>query len=177
METPECIQGRRDIRSYKPDPVPEDTVRALLKAATEAPSSGNLQNWEFVVVRKYETKKALSGAAMGQEFLVEAPLIVVVCANLELAASKYGGRGRDLYSVQNTAAATENLMLAAWDSGIGTCWVGAFNENDVKRVLNLPENIRPVAIITMGYPEKTPEKPGRRPVEEVMHKELYGGKV
>ncbi len=177
METLACIRERRDIRSYKPDPITDEAARALLKAAAEAPSSGNLQNWEFILVRKYETKKALSEASLGQGFIAEAPLVIVVCANLDLVAPKYGGRGRDLYSVQNTAAAAENLMLAAWDSGIGACWVGAFNEGDVRRLLNMPENIRPVAIITMGYPAETPEKPARRPVEEVMHKELYGGRA
>lgn len=177
METLECMLGRADIRSYRPDPIPDEDVKSLLEAAVQAPSSGNLQNWEFIIVRKYEAKKALADAAMGQGFIAEAPVVIAVCANLGAMAARYGARGRELYSIQNTAAATENLMLAAWDRGIGSCWVGAFNENDVKRALNIPEDIRPVAIITMGYTEGPAKKPGRRPVEEVMHRELYGGKA
>ena len=172
METLEAIRKRRSIRSFRPDPVPEEDLRKMLEAAAWAPSAGNCQPLELVVVRDPRVKKKLKEAALGQSFLEEAPVLVVVCANVERTVSRYGSRG-ELYYVQDTAAATQNLLLAATSLGYGTCWVGAFVEREVARILNLPSRVRPLAIVAIGRSAESPEAPPRRPLREIVHLESY----
>jgi nitroreductase len=149
--------------------VPPETVTKLIEAAVRAPSAGNCQPWHFCVVREQETKRALAQAALNQWFLSEAPIVVVACTDPERSAARYGDRGRYLYSVQDTAAATQNLLLAAVASGLSACWVGAFDEEAASRALDLPAHLRPVAIVPIGHPVGRPQ-PGtdRRPVQDVV---------
>jgi len=173
MNTIECIRARVSVRKFKPDPVPDDVINEVLEAAIQAPSAGNTQEWHFVVVKKPEFRKQVSESAFGQDFVAEAPVVIVVCADLDKIGTAYGERGESVYALQDTAAAIENLMLAACEKELGTCWVGAFNEARLKGVLVLPTNVKPVAIIPMGYPAQTPKKPKRGPLEEVLHKERW----
>jgi len=177
METLECIRDRADVRRFKPDPVSDELIQELIAAAVQAPSSGNVQDWEFIIVRKSETKRALADAAMGQDFIADAPVVVVVCSNLSRVAARYGERGRTLYAIQNTAAATQNLALAAWDKGLASCWVGAFSEEAVRKILAIPRDVRPLVIMPLGWPAGRPTKPQRRDIREIMHKELFGGRI
>ncbi len=175
MNTTECIKTRYSIREYSDAAVSEGLVKEILQAAVCAPSAGNAQDWEFIVVRKQEIKKQLAEAALGQGFIADAPVLVVVCSNLKKIGSAYGERGVSLYSIQDTAAAAMCLMLAAWEKGLGTCWVGAFDEGRVKEILVLPMDVRPLAIITLGYPRAGIEKPKSRDLSGVLHWEHYGG--
>lgn len=153
--------------------VPEDLVNQILAAAVQAPSAGNLQSWEFVVVRDRARKEGLVRAALDQEFLAQASVNIAVCANRARSAERYGVRGADLYCIQDCAAATQNIMLAATALGLGTCWVGAFDEDKVSEVLMLPPNIRPLALIPIGYPGEDPEMPQRLPLEGIVHPEVF----
>lgn len=173
MQTMDAIRGRTSVREYKPDPVPDDVIRDIIEAAALAPSSGNVQDWEFVVVKTPEGRNALAAAAFNQSFVASAPCVVVVCTDLERITKAYGERGRSLYSIQNTSAAIQNMMLTAWDKGLGTCWIGAFNEAEVKEAAVLPSNVRPVALITIGYPSRKPVKSRRRSLDDVVHWETY----
>jgi nitroreductase len=173
MDTLKCIKERRDIRDFRPDPIPENALREILESAIQAPSAGNVQDWHFILVKSPRTKKLLAGAALKQGFVAEAPLVIAVCSDLDRVSSAYGERGKSLYSIQNTSAAIENLLLAAWERGLGTCWVGAFNEQRIREILVLPGNVRPLALIPLGYPAKIPKKPGRRRLEQVLHQERY----
>ena len=173
MQTIDCIRGRRSVRKYKEDEISKTDIIELLDAAIQAPSSGNVQDWEFVVVQDEGIKKQLQEASLEQEFISKARAAIVVCSDLERVEARYGERGKNLYSVQNTAAAAQNLMLAAWDRGLGTCWVGAFNEQKVKDILILPTNVRPLAIITLGYPEAVAEKRTRTELNKVIHWERW----
>jgi nitroreductase len=172
MELSEAIKGRRSIRAFKQQDVPEETVEKLIDAARHAPSAGNIQPWEFVIARKQDTKKKLAQAAY-QAFVEEAPLVIVVCANENSSSSGYGKRGKTLYCIQDTAAATQNILLTAYSLGLGTCWVGAFNEKEAKKALQAPDGIRPVAIIPVGYPNRTPSQRGRRPLNQIVHHEGF----
>ena len=125
-----------------------------------------------MVVREPENKKKLAEAALGQSMIEEAPVVVVVCSNLK-KISRYGSRGESLYSIQNTAAATQNLILAAWSKGIGSCWIGAFDEGKVRQTLVLPEHVRPLAIVPLGYPAEKPQKPERWPLKDFVHREHF----
>jgi nitroreductase len=172
MELEEAIKGRRSIRAFKPQDVPEETVEKLIDAAMHAPSAGNTQPWEFVIARKPDTKKKLAQAAH-QAFVEEAPVVIMVCANEKRSSSGYGKRGETLYCIQDTAAATQNILLTAYSLGLGTCWVGAFNEKEAKKALKTPKGIRPVAMIPVGYPNKNPSQRGRRPLNQIVHHEEF----
>jgi len=167
----EVIKNRRSIRSFKKDPIPEEYLKLILEAGIWAPSAGNLQPWYFVVVRDPEVKKLLSISALNQTFISQAPVVIVVCALPWVSSSRYGKRGEELYCLQDTAAAIQNMLLAAASLGIGSCWVGAFDEEAVRKILGLNSKVRPVAIIPMGYPAKIPTPPPRRSIKEVVLEE------
>jgi nitroreductase len=173
MELLEAIRGRRSIRSFKKQNVPEETVEKLIDAASWAPSAGNIQPWEFVIVRKPAVKKKLAQAALNQALLEEAPVVIVVCAYETCSSMGYGFRGKTLYCIQDTAAATQNILLTAYSLGLGTCWVGAFNEGEAREAVNAPEGIRPVAIVPVGYANETPSQRSRRPISQIMHNESF----
>lgn len=165
----EAIEGRRSIRSYDPTrELPEEIIEKILRMAILAPSAGNLQPWFFYVIKNKRIREGLVQAAYGQGFLAEAPVNIVVCAEPERSGSGYGNRGRELYCLQDTAAAIENILLSAKSLGLGTCWVGAFDEEEAGTVLNLPQDLRPVAIIALGYSRESPEPRPRRDLKEVV---------
>jgi nitroreductase len=169
----EAVKGRRSIRSFRRDDVSFEDVSKLLEAARWAPSAGNIQPWEFVVVRNPATKMRLAAAAWEQSFIEEAPVVIVVCANEDRSSQRYGDRGKTLYCIQDTAAAIQNIHLAAYSLGLGTCWVGAFKEEEVRQVLNVPQGIRPVSIIPVGYPARSASLRSRRPMNQIFHEETY----
>lgn len=164
-----AILERRSVRSFKDDPVPRATVGRLIDAARWAPTAGNLQPWQFYVVYDDKKKREIARAALDQKFVNEAPVVIVVCTQPELSAATYRERGRNLYAIQDSAAAAQNIMLAACGYGLGTCWVGAFDETLVIDALDLPRGVLPVVIIPVGYPAADNQAPARRPVEEIVH--------
>lgn len=173
MDVLEAIKGRRSIRAFKNQEVPEEIIKKLIEAARWAPSAGNIQPWKFVVVRKPEIKRRLAEAALGQTFIEEAPVAIVVCADENRSMHGYGMRGKTLYCIQDTAAATQNILLAAYSFGLGTCWVGAFREEEVREILKIPSGIRPVAIIPVGYPDESPMPRSRRSISQIIHYESF----
>ena len=170
MDVLEVIKGRRSVREFKPDPVKDDDLRKILDAGRLAPSAGNCQPSEFIVVKDPSVKRGLARAALEQAFIAEAPVVIVVCANVTRTSRRYGRRGEELYCVQDTAAATQNMLLAAHSLGYGACWVGAFDDDAVAEVIRTPPEVRPVAIIPLGRPAERPRPPSRRPLSEIVHK-------
>lgn len=173
MDILEAIKGRRSIRAFKSQDVPAEIVEKFIDAARWAPSAGNIQPWEFIIVRKPEIKRRLAKAALGQTFIEDAPVVIVVCANEDRSSQGYGLRGRTLYCIQDTAAAIQNIHLFAYSLGLGTCWVGAFREEEAKVTLKVPHGIRPVAIIPVGYPAVAPSPRSRRPISQIVHFETF----
>ncbi len=173
MDVFEAIKKRRSVRAYTNEEVSEEDVERLIEAARWAPSAGNIQPWKFVIVTNAETKRKLSDAALHQTFIEEAPVVIVVCADVPRSSWGYGSRGTNLYCLQDTAAATENMLLAAQALGLATCWVGAFHEDAVAKVMNTPRNVRPVAIVPVGHPAEKPRVPSRRSVGEIVHYERF----
>jgi nitroreductase len=169
----EAIRSRRSVRAFKNKNVSSEDVAMLIDSAHWAPSAGNIQPWEFVIIRKKDVKKQLADAALSQSFIAKAPVLVVVCANENRSSQGYGVRGKTLYCIQDTAAAIQNIHLAAFSLGLGTCWVGAFSEEEVAKVLKLPHGIRPVAIVPVGYALGPPERPERKPVNGFVHDETF----
>jgi len=169
----EAIKKRRSVRAYTSEEVTEKDVEKLIEAARLAPSAGNIQPWEFVIVTNAETKRRLSDAALHQTFIEEAPVVIIVCADVARSSWGYGSRGTNLYCLQDTAAATENMLLAAQALGLATCWVGAFHEDEVARVVNTPRNVRPVAIVPVGRPAEKPSARPKRSMREIVHYETF----
>lgn len=160
MELADAIELRRSVRSYRPDDVPEGMVRSILHAGHMAPSAGNLQARDFIIITDIETRKKLSDAALNQRFIVEAPVCIVVCANMDRSRKKYRAKG-ELYAIQDASIAAMNMMLQAFDLGLGTCWVGAFDDRRVIEMFKLPMGVFPIALLPIGYPDESPLTPTR----------------
>ncbi len=173
MDVFEAIKSRRSIRAYTSDRVSDEDVRVLIDAARWAPSAGNIQPWEFVIVRGAKIKRRLSAAALDQTFIEEAPVVIVVCADEDRSSWRYSGRGVNLYCLQDTAAAIQNMLLAACALGLAACWIGAFHEEDVKRILKTPRGVRPVAIVPVGHPAEKQGAPLKRSIDEIVHYESF----
>ncbi len=163
------VYSRRfSCRHFQAAAVDQARLSFVLEAARWAPSAGNLQPWRFFVVRRHALKQALADAAHRQHFVAAAPVVVVVCAVPEESARVYGVRGATLYCLQDSAAATENLLLAATEVGLAGCWVGAFDDAAVAAALSLPAGVRPVALVPLGVPAEAPPPRRRRPSSETV---------
>lgn len=162
------IFDRKSIRRFKNDQLSDDTLLEVLNAGNAAPTAGNLQARDFVVVRDEEKKKIVAEAAMKQTFIADAPVVIVVCANYPRSMRIYGEKGR-LYAEQDATAAIENILIAACALDLGATWVGAFDESRLEEILEIPKDARPVAVIPLGYPDEEPEKRSRYPVDELVH--------
>ncbi len=161
------IHKRRSIRDFKDQEIPEEAISALIEAVRWAPSAGNMQSRKFYFIFNDDVKKKLATAALNQRFIAQAPLVVVACLNRKIAA-RYGDRGVNLYSIQDVAASIMSMMLTAHELGLGSVWVGAFNEFEVFEQLNLPHNLRPIAIVPIGYPAVIPKPTPRLSKDEIV---------
>ena len=168
------VKRRRMIRKYEDRPVPEEEIRALLRYAVRAPSAGNLQPWEFILVRDTEVRAQLAKAAMNQNSVATAPIIIATCADIQRMGEKYGTRGA-FYSLVDTAFASLLILLGATERGLGACFVGAYNPEEVAKILQLPTHVRPVGLITLGYPAEKPRKPTNKkiPLENLIHENTW----
>jgi nitroreductase len=173
MDVFDAIKGRRSVRAFRSDPVKEEDLQRILDAARLAPSAGNCQPLELVIVRDRATKQRLAHAAHGQSFIAEAPVAIVVCANIPRASRRYGRRGEELYCIQDTAAATQNIHLAAYALGYATCWIGAFDEKAAADVIKAPPGVKPVAIVPIGKPAEKPIAPQRMPLSKIVHEDSF----
>lgn len=160
MNLLEIIKKRRSVRRFQSKEIAKDILDELTEALIWAPSAGNLQSRKFYIVSNAGVKDDLVRAALGQGFIAEAPLVIVACADMRIG-TYYGSRGTDLYALQDVAASIQNLLLLAYEHGLGTVWVGAFDEDGVTEVLKLPRHLRPVAIVPVGYPAEHPSIPQR----------------
>ncbi|MFH0978245.1 MAG: nitroreductase family protein [Candidatus Woesearchaeota archaeon] len=174
MDVLECIHTRRSVRKFTEAPVEWEKVGICIEAAIQAPSSGNLQSWKFVVVTDAEKRKQIGEASLQQHWIAVAPVHVVVCAEPEKVEQYYGIRGERLYSVQNCAAAIENFLLAAHAQGLSSCWIGAFEEEMLKRILDIPDYIRPQAILPLGYAAEVAKKTPRAPLYDKVYPNSWG---
>jgi nitroreductase len=169
MEFFDVVKRRHSIRKFKPDDVPEEKLKLIFEAVNLAPSAGNLQAFEVFVVRDKIKLKQLSKAAFDQEFIAEAPIALVFCANPDRSAIKYGLRGRKLYCLQDATIACAYAQLSATALGLGSVWVGAFNEKEVLKIIGVGGDLIPVAILPIGFPDEEPEPTPRRQIKDLFH--------
>ena len=168
MDFWEVISARRSVRQFdETRGLTDEQIERLLHAGTQAPSAGNLQPWFFYVVSEPSLRGGLAAAAFGQAFVAQAPVVIVVCAEPERSAVRYGDRGRSLYCLQDTASAVTHILLAAVEMGLAGCWVGAFDEDAAAQVLSVPAGRRPVALLPIGHGTQQPQARPRRSVAEV----------
>ena len=177
MDAIDAIMTRRSIRKYRDIPVEWDKVGVILEAGRLAPSSGNLQNWKFIVVLDEEKRKGIAEACLEQFWMQNAPVHIIIVSEIEKARRFYGVRGERLYTVQNAAAVAENMLIAAHAQGLGACWVGSFDEEQLRRVCSIPEYIRPQAVITVGIPDEIVPTPGKYRIYDIVHLEKWDAKI
>jgi nitroreductase len=171
MEFYEAVRKRLSVRSYKPDPIPEGVLGRILEAGRLAPSAKNIQPWKFIIIRDSEVKKALVPACRGQAFIAEAPIVICACALTEQAWKGMGGYWTA--EAVDVTIAIEHMMLAAAAEGLGTCWIGAYVEADVRKVLAIPEGVKPIALTPLGYPARESKPRPRKPLSEIVCYDKY----
>ena len=173
-EVIKTIQSRKSIRKYSGEPFPEGDLQEILKTGFSAPSAGNRQPWRVVIVKDRNRRHQLATAAFGQSFIAQAPVILVVCAVPYESAERYKERGATLYAFQDTAALTQNMLLAAHALGYATCWIGAFDEAEVSKIIKAPKGMRPVSMVPISHfdGKDSPGRP-RRPFGEVVIEEEF----
>jgi nitroreductase len=173
MEFFEVLERRRSVRAFEPIEVERHKLATLFAAASAAPSAGDCQAYEIVMVQAPKRKAALAKAALDQEFVAEAPVVLAFVADPGRSATRYGERGASLFSIQDTAIAAAYVQLAATALGLASCWVGAFDEREAAAVLKVPRKMRVVSLMPLGYPAEKPVRPPRRKLEDIVRSEDF----
>jgi nitroreductase len=166
------LSSRASVREFTPSPLDEAEIEAILRSASTAPSAGNREAWDVVVVNDGEAREALAEAALSQPHVREAPCVLAVCANYVRSMSRYGERGI-FYAIQDATIACTYMMLAAHAAGLRSCWTGAFDEEEVREALDLPSHIRPVALLAVGRGRLPAERTGRMELAEHVHRDRW----
>lgn len=166
------LESRQSVREYGDETVTGEEISSILKAASSAPSAGNREAWDVIVVRSEDQREALAEAAFDQEHIEKAPVVLVVCANYVRSMSRYGERGI-LYALEDATIACTYMMLAAHALRLQSCWTGAFDDDAVREVLNIPAHIRPVSLLAVGKGAVPAARTERMPVGEHVHRETW----
>lgn len=171
------MAGRRTCKRFAAQPVEMDKVLQIVQAGMLAPSSGNIQNWTFTVLTDIGLIRGMYSHALDQEPFLTATGAIIVCGNVDHAHTLYGMRGKRLYTTQNCAAAIQNMLLAAEALGIGSAWIGAFDEDKIAAMFGIPSSHRAQAVILLGYPAETADPKDLKPLEQVVFFNRFGNKV
>ncbi len=165
MDFYQVIKTRKSIRAYKPDQVADDALERILEAGRIAPSAKNIQPWKFIVIKDQKIKNELVTACRNQTFIGQAPVVICAVALEKIAWGNMGGYWSS-YPVDITIA-LDHIILAATNEGLGTCWIGAYNEAEVKRILKIPEDVKVIALTPVGYPAQEPIARPRKNLSEI----------
>jgi nitroreductase len=169
MNVLDTIRTRRSVRKYKTDSIPDKDLKIILETAQQAPSAGNKQPWKFIIVRDAETKKKLGQKARRQHWIGDAGVIIAALAMDKKDPSIY-----ERWVERDVMTAVEHMVLSAWELGYGTCWIGAFEQKDIKEILDIPEEMTVINLLPIGVPDQKPEPRGRKPFKEIFFAEKYG---
>jgi len=169
MDVSVAISHRCSVRAYKATDVEEDKLKKILEAGRLSPSASNRQDWKFIVVRNKETRKKLARAAFGQSFIAEAPIVIVACGTEPKTMLACGQAAHTV----DVSIAFAYMILQAYELGLGTCWIGAFNEDEAKKILSVPNNVRVVAMTPLGYPNEPPSRKFRKSLDQIICHEKY----
>ena len=177
MKVSEAIHNRRSVRKYHSIPVEWHKVTQILEAGRLAPNAGNLQAWRFIVVIDPKMRSKIAHTCLEQYWMATAPVHIVLVSLTYKSEQYYGLRGEKLYGTQDCAAAAENMILTAGEMGISSCWVSAFDENELKRDLGMPDNVRPQVVLTLGYADEVTPRPPKERLETVVFLEQFGNRI
>ena len=169
MNVFEAIKTRRSIRAYEDRPVEKEKLHAVLEAGRLAPSANNVQEWRYVVVQEKSLREQLMVAARNQKFVGEAPVVIACCAESD---ERVMTCGQLAYPI-DVAISIDHITLAAVELGLGTCWIGAFYADQVKRILDIPDHVHVVQLLTLGYPQGLPAQRSRLPLEKIIKYEKW----
>lgn len=169
MELTEAIRERQSIRDYEDRPVPEEKLGKVLEAARLAPSASNRQRWKFIVVREAKRRQELARAAGGQTHLARAPVVIAAVATMPDYVMRCGVPA---YAV-DLAIAIDHMTLAAVDEGLGTCWIGAFSQEEARNILEVPEDYRIVTLLPLGFPRQAGREKVRKSLDEIVCYETF----
>ena len=176
MNPIDVLRQRRSIRKFKNKEIPWDNIVSMIHSAVNAPVAGNIANIKYILIREPSAKKEVSKACLDQAWLTTAPLLIAITAEPEQQKRYYGSRGEKLFTIQNAAAAAMNIITAAEFLGLGSCWVGSFNEDELRNVLVIPEHVNIHAIIALGFPDESPPRPPKPAVNTVVYLEKWWSK-
>jgi nitroreductase len=177
MDFDEVVRKRKMIREFDVDKhIPDKLIEKLIRNAHSAPSAGHTQVQEFIIVKDASIKKKLRKAAVDQEYVEKAPVLIVVCSNIARSIGRYGNRGKEFYSITDGSFASMLILLTVVNEGAGACFVGAFEDDKVSEILELPKNVKPIGIICIGYPAERPSRLERINIDALVHNENYGNK-
>ncbi len=176
MNTLDNIYNRRSVRKFKDIPVEMEKIGKILDAGRLAPSAGNLQDWKFILIKKPETIEKIAKACLEQYWIATAPVVIVVCTDPSKTESHYGKKGKT-YTYHNGAAAAMSMILAAQNLSLASCWVGAFEEEMLKRTLNIPNGIIIHAVLPIGYAAEKPPEPAKFTLEDVAFIETFDNRI
>jgi nitroreductase len=175
MDFEDVVRRRKMVRTYKQNrSISDKIITKLIRNAHRAPSAGHTQVQEFIIVKDPLIKKKLRIAAVDQEYVEDAPVLIIVCSNTSRSVGRYGIRGRDFYSIIDGAFASMLILLTAVNEGIGACFVGAFEDAKVSKILEIPKQVRPIGIICLGYPDEEPERIERISLSKLVYYNKYG---
>jgi len=185
MELMKVIDERLSIRSFVDTEVDDELVHKILLCGHKAPTGGNIQPWEFIVVRSMDVKQDIvnttfvgnqADSEKTQEWMLKAPVFIVICADVERSKARYGKMAAESLIYLDCSACIENMLLAIVDLNIASCYVSGFREEELKQTLHLPEGIKPIGILPIGYPDIIPARRQKRELQELVHYECYGSK-
>lgn len=165
----DLISSRHSIRAFKNIPVSEDIINSIINTAVKGPSAGNLQSYQILIVNKKTEKEKLAEAAHGQNYILEAPIVMIFCADPTRCSTEYGSRGEQLFSIQDATIACVYSQIAAHELGLSSVWIGSFNEEKVQDILKL-ENLKPISILPIGFANEIPQITTRRSIDQIVHK-------
>jgi len=172
MDFANLLKARRSVRAFQTKPIPEPALASILEAANSAPSAGNLQAYDILVVKDAETRKQLAAACHGQSSIADAPVSLLFFANPQ-RSKKYGERGASLYCIIDASIAASYAQLAISDAGLATVWVGGFEPEGIKRITNAPSHLIPIALFPVGYANEKPEPHQKRKLEDGLRRERF----
>ena len=182
MEFNKVIKDRVSIRKYQKRNIDNSQLTYILECGHAAPTAGNVQPWEFIVVRDVTMKRKIvdttyvgnqKNASIHQEWLMDAPVFIIICANKDRIVAKYGEEIMKKLIYLDCSASIENMLLAVVNLNLGSCYISGFRENELSQVLKLPSSHEVIAFIPIGYVEDTAIRRVKRPLKEVVHKDFY----
>ena len=175
MDFEDVIKKRKMVRKFRKNkPISDKIISKLIRNAHRAPSAGHTQVQEFIIIKDPLIKKNSGFATVDQEYVEDAPVLIIVCSNTSRSVGRYGIRGRDFYSIVDGAFASMLILLTAVNEGIGACFVGAFDDIKVSKILEIPKQVRPIGILCVGYPDEEPERIERISLSKLVYYNKYG---